>query len=84
MISNAAEDLVAEFIQKEEPGAMVTKFVLLVEVIDSEGNRCIIPATDKNSTTWDILGMLHYGILKEEGQTIIEEMDDDDDDPNFD
>lgn len=76
--TDANEDalgFVADLIQKVQPGAMVQKFVLLVETIDDE-DRWISAFTAPGQKRWDSMGMLDYG-LNLEGNTVLTNEDDD-------
>lgn len=54
----AAADLVAQLIEDLDPGCVVIKFAVVVEVIDAEGNRTVWRTTHDNATRWDTYGLL--------------------------
>lgn len=68
-ILQASADAVADLIAKVDPGAMATKFVLLAEVIDAEGDRCLWVCAREGQKPWDSLGLLQYGIALEQAAT---------------
>jgi hypothetical protein len=43
----------------------VVKYVALVEVIDGDGDKAIWSVASEDITSWDVLGLLHYGITRE-------------------
>jgi len=69
-------ELVGQIIEGLEPGAFVTKFVLIAEVIDTDGERGIWTETHYGAKPWDTLGLLTYSI---ECLDLCEEPSDDDD-----
>lgn len=58
-LAEKALTAVADFIQSVQPGSMVQKFVLLVEVIDEE-DRWLSAFTAPGQKSWDTLGLLAY------------------------
>lgn len=53
-----ASDLVSQLVETLTPGCFVTKFVLVAEVIDTEGDRSIWSENNDDATRWDIAGLL--------------------------
>ena len=70
-LQKAINDVVATYIQTIEP-SIVTKFVLLVETMDSDGVRGLWSFTQDGAKAWDTLGMLHFAIQMEQAKTAIE------------
>ena len=56
-----AQDMLADLIQKLDPGAMLTRFVGIVEVVDADGDRCVWTLVTPGATAWDSLGLMEYG-----------------------
>lgn len=52
---------IASLVAELQPGAMVTRFVLIFETIDDE-DRWISSATDPGQKEWDTLGLLQWGL----------------------
>lgn len=46
-----------------DTGDMVNRWVLVTEVVDSNGERALWLNANKDCKTWDILGMLHSAIM---------------------
>lgn len=53
-------DHIADLIQGLDPGAVVTKFVVIAEVIDTDGEQCVWMETNHDANPWDTLGLLAY------------------------
>lgn len=66
MAEDVVEDLVAHILEYVDSGAMVTKFIVLIEGIDSEGTRSVYMSTNEEAKIWDNLGLLNYGIAQEQ------------------
>lgn len=60
-INDWALSHVAALIAEVQPGSMVQKFVLLVEVIDEE-DRWLSAFTAPGQKAWDSMGLLQYGL----------------------
>lgn len=74
-----ALDAVARLINEVQPGAMVQKFVLLVETINDE-DRWLSAFTAPGQKRWDSMGMLEYGLTLERNTKLdVEPYDDDED-----
>jgi hypothetical protein len=52
-------------------GEFVTKFLCLVEVIDSDGEAALWAVTSSEINSWDILGMLSWGIQHEQSGKLL-------------
>ena len=59
-MSGQSENHVADLIHQLDPGSMVTKFIVIAEVIDTDGDQAVWVDTSDGSSTWDILGLLAY------------------------
>lgn len=46
----------------DPPGGMATKWFLVVEGVDAEGDRWIDFVWPENLKTWDVKGMLHEAL----------------------
>ena len=60
-----SDDLIAKFIDGMDPGAMVNKFIIVAEGIDNDGDRASYTATQGGATSWDVMGLLLYGLVRE-------------------
>lgn len=49
---------------------MVTKWVLVAEVIDEDGERCVWADTAERQTAWDSLGLLNYATQMEQAAAV--------------
>ena len=56
----AAQAAIGNLIQQIDPNAMVTKFVALVEIVDTEGERAVWSLASPDQKTWDSLGLIEY------------------------
>ncbi len=70
-----SEDLVSELIEGLDPGAMVTKFVVVAEGIDTDGVRALYTATHEGAKAWDSIGLLTYALARENAQILREKME---------
>jgi len=57
---------VADLIQQIDPGSMVTRFVLVVEVVDAENQRGCWLLTPPDSRPWDTLGLCSFAAAVEQ------------------
>ncbi len=55
-----AERAVADLVQQIDPGTMMTKFVLLVECVDTEGRGLWALSGPPDLKKWESLGMIEY------------------------
>lgn len=69
-------DLVGQIIEGLDPGAFVTKFVLVAEVIDTEGTRGVWAQGSDDLTRWDTYGLLTEALTTEKAAHIVSRMDD--------
>jgi hypothetical protein len=65
-IREAAEAAVGLFLSKLGSDLSTGKFVLMVEVLSDDGTRPVWTATGENQQAWDTLGLLQYGIQREQ------------------
>jgi hypothetical protein len=81
-MSDDTSDLIAQAIEGLDPGAVVTKFVVVAEVIDSDGGRAVWTDTHDGATRWDTYGLLAYALENEVAHHVagIQGPDDDDED----
>ncbi len=77
-ISEAAHEAVAVMVASLDEGAMVTRFVVLAEVIGSD-DRAVWMATADGQTTWDSLGLLGYATAIEHANVAAGEAEDEED-----
>lgn len=56
-------------LQKVEPG-MVTKWVVLAETIDTDGDRGLWCFCNQGATAWDTLGLLQFALHREQAKTL--------------
>lgn len=61
-----SDNLMGLFIQGLDPGAMLTKYVVVAEGIDEDGDRAVYTSTHEGATAWDVLGLLSYAKGREE------------------
>lgn len=59
------------------PDDLAIKWVALVEVMDSEGERCIVNLTSPDLTAWDSIGMLGYALQLEQAGVVVDKIKDD-------
>jgi hypothetical protein len=55
-------DAMAQLVEQFEAGSVVTKFVVVAEVITTEGKTVVWTASHENATDWDRLGLLTYAM----------------------
>lgn len=60
-----AEEKVAELVEAADPGALVTKFVLMVEVVDTDNERVLWAFASEGAKAWDTLGLIEYARMVE-------------------
>jgi hypothetical protein len=57
--------IIAQLIEGLDPGALVTQFVVIAEVIGTEGERAMWIDTHDGATRWDTYGLLEYAMNQE-------------------
>lgn len=55
-------DAVAKMVQDFEAGAVVTKFVVVAEVINTDGECGVWTTTHEGAKSWDVAGLLVYAL----------------------
>jgi hypothetical protein len=53
---------------RDVDGGMVTKWVMLAEGIDEDGERALWLVANKDALSWDTIGMLHYALALEQAR----------------
>lgn len=71
-----AEDMVAELVRRIDPGAMATKFVLLVETVDPDGVRAPWFLAPDETKVYDRLGLIEYARMREYHADLLARLDD--------
>jgi hypothetical protein len=66
-------DAVSDLISKIDQGAMATRFALLIEVVDAEGERGLWAISPDGQKAWDTLGLLQYAIQLEQAASVRDE-----------
>jgi hypothetical protein len=66
----AAEEAVGGLVQQIDPGAMATKFVLLVETVDGDGVRALWALTPDELAAWESVGMLTHALHREQAAVL--------------
>jgi hypothetical protein len=51
-------------------GEMVTRWVALVEVLDTDGQRAVYSLASSDAKAWDTLGLLTYGVQLEQAAAV--------------
>lgn len=74
-----AASLIGELIDGLDPGAFVTRWVVVAEVIDAEGDRAVWMDVSDDAKAWDSLGLLEYALQRERSTLIVDKMREDDD-----
>lgn len=80
-IEQHVRDALADLMAKIDTGGMVTGYALLIEVVGSDGERALWTMAPSESKAWDTLGLLQYGLTKQQAQMHAAEFicDEDDD-----
>lgn len=77
-VRQAVESAVSEALRTAD-GAMLTRWVLLAEVIDGEsGERAVWCLTPDAAKAWDVLGLLVYAQQIEQAGIVSDHLDGDD------
>lgn len=77
---DAATRLVGDLFAEVQPDSMVTKFVIVAETIDAEGERCVSSFTSIGLKRWDSMGLLQFALACENDRTVLGHGHDDEDD----
>jgi len=62
MSTSAKHDAVTAFVNDCEPDCVVTKFVIVAEVIGIDGRRSLWTDTNDDATPWDTAGLLIHAL----------------------
>lgn len=73
-----SDNLIAQFVQGIDPGAVVTKFVIMAEGFDADGSRASYTSTHDGASPWDTMGLLIYGMAREFAQVVRDTLEEDD------
>lgn len=76
-MSDASTGAIAQLINGLDPGAVVTKFVVVAEVIDADGEPNVWTETHDGAMPWDRIGLLRYALWLEAAETAADDEDDD-------
>lgn len=57
-------DHIAKIVEASMPGAMVTKYFLVTEVIDKNGGRVLDIFNSQGSTVWDDMGLVEFARMQ--------------------
>lgn len=60
-----SSELIGQLIQGLEPGGFVTRWVVVAEVIDGEGERALWVDADSDMKQWDTYGLLMWALEQE-------------------
>lgn len=63
-------NLVAQVIDELDPAAVVLKYVLVVEVINAEGDRNVWTTSHPDAKRWDTYGLLTEALMQDKAQQI--------------
>jgi hypothetical protein len=63
--NQAAHAAVSDLVQQIDPGSMVTRFILIAEVIGADNDRAVWSFVAPGAKKWDTLGLLDFGRLRE-------------------
>lgn len=72
-IRQVTQDALADMIAKLDPGAMLTRYIVLAEVVDAEGRRALWSGSAPDQKTWDTMGLLDYARAVEYAATAKDE-----------
>ena len=62
MSASAKHDAIPAIVKDCQPDAVVTKFIIVAEVIGADGKRYLWSDSDDDATPWDELGLLSYAL----------------------
>lgn len=60
-----AGDMIADLVHRIDEGGMATRWVILAEVVDADGERACWTLTPDGQRIWDTLGLVEYARLLE-------------------
>ena len=65
-VCNKIADAISNILGAE--AEMVTRWVVLIETLDKDGDRGLWSLSDHDAKPWDTLGMLMFGVQKEQAR----------------
>jgi hypothetical protein len=74
-MADSKERLIQKLIDSMEEEAIVTKFVILAEGLDPEGEPAIYIDASNGISRWDAIGLLDYGLTRARAQLIKNQID---------
>ena len=55
-----------------EYGHMITRYILVAETMDEDGERAVLMAASPDQRAWDSIGLLGYALQLEQAGTLLE------------
>lgn len=74
MANNVVETAIQNIVETIDPGAIVTKFLVIAEAIDKDGKRAVYSATNGDAQAQDTMGLLNHALEKERAGYVIRRM----------
>ncbi|MDB5716270.1 MAG: hypothetical protein JWO15_3667 [Sphingomonadales bacterium] len=74
-MADNSDNLVAQLIDGLDPGALVTKFVVIAEAIDTNGRRALYTASNEGAMNWDSVGLLRTALSMEEAAILKQKLE---------
>jgi hypothetical protein len=71
--------IIAQLVEGLEPGALITRFVVVSEIITSSGERVLWTTAHEDATHWDTYGLLMWALNEESACQVAELKTDNDD-----
>lgn len=62
---------VSALVAKVAPGTVTTRYVLVAEVIDEDGDRGSVLVAHEDARPWDVYGLLHHALSREDALDVI-------------
>lgn len=72
-VAAAGAEAAQSFLDQLSEDLSTGKFVMLVEAVDPQGERCMWMAVAQGQKQWDSLGLLEYARINESGVIIDED-----------
>lgn len=67
---------VSNLVARIAPGdVVVTRYVLVAEVIDAEGDRAVVTVGHEDAAPWDVYGLLHYALERENALRVAQRLE---------
>lgn len=54
------------------PGEMVTRWLVVVEVLGAAGDRAVYSLSPQDMQTWDVLGLAQYALALEQAGMVVD------------